>query len=380
MFADADKYVDRAKSDDVVKIKRCWKRISDESRNAPGPAKAARQLGRIQALARQMQDDQPEKARCFETLSKLIEDKALAKGVDWCSWVGPKELGVVMLYGHDKCKWKQTFVEPKNLEAMMAWAAKELHFHGSPPELEERLKGSGIYPLSSCDFWRLRAPLHSSSDIVDFDSADTGAHWHCCGCVDRWSWGAQGSARLMVFGQSKLGEIQLDEEGRAFCIFVGNIRQEQENRFQLMKASVLASELDEDGGEISKDSILAVIRKLNDLCQTRFGKDARVVSLRSADTEKHEKWAWHVPVCQNTALSMEAVGQSVKVFVIDKDETPILHQKQIDFLQGVIAHYMDLDEWKPGNTQGTRRMVRKLMDLRDEAGRVQKSLEDGVVP
>ena len=77
---------------------------------------------------------------------------------------------------------------------------------------------------------------------------------------------------------------------------------------------------------------------------------------------------------------MEAVGQSVKVFVIDKNETLILHQKQIDFLQGVIAQYMDLDEWKPGNTQGTRRMVRKLMDLRDEAGRDQKSLEDGVVP
>ena len=145
-----------------------------------------------------------------------------------------------------------------------------------------------------------------------------------------------------------------------------------------MKASVLASELDEDGGEISKDSILAVIRKLNDLCQTRFGKDSRVVSLRSADTEKHEKWGWHVPVCQNTALSMEAVGQSVKVFVIDKDETLILHQEQIDFLQGVIAQYMDLDEWKPGDTKGTRRMVRKLMDLRDEAGRVQKSLEDAV--
>ena len=90
---------------------------------------------------------------------------------------------MVMLYGHNHCQWNQKFVEPKNLQAMMAWAAKELHFHGSPPELEERLKGSGIYPSSSCDFWRLRAPLRSSSDIVDFDSADTGAHWHCCGCA-----------------------------------------------------------------------------------------------------------------------------------------------------------------------------------------------------
>ena len=72
MFADEDKYVDRAKSGDDLKIKQCWKRMSDESRNAPGPAKAAKQLGRIQVIARQMQDEQPEKAQCFETLSKLI--------------------------------------------------------------------------------------------------------------------------------------------------------------------------------------------------------------------------------------------------------------------------------------------------------------------
>ena len=186
---------------------------------------------------------------------------------------------------------------------------------------------------------------------------------------------------MMVFGQSKLGEIQLDEEGRAFCIFVGNIRQEQENRFQLMKSSVLASKLDEDGRPVSKDSILAVIRKLNDLCQTRFGKDARVVTLRSADTRKHERWGWHVPVCQNSALSMEAVGQSIKAFVIDKDETPILHQEQIDFLQGVIAQYMDLDEWKPGITKGKRQKIKKLAHLADEAKhRIQKALEDGGVP
>ena len=74
------------------------------------------------------------------------------------------------------------------------------------------------------------------------------------------------------------------------------------------------------------------------------------MSLHSADTKKHEKWGWHVPVCQNSALCLEAVGQSVKAFVIDKDETPILHQEQIDFLQGVIAQYIQLDEWKPGNT------------------------------
>ena len=102
------------------------------------------------------------------------------------------------------------------------------------------------------------------------------------------------------------------------------------------------------------------------------------MSLRSADTRKHERWGWHVPVCQNSALSMEAVGQSIKVFVIDKDETPILHQEQIDFLQGVIAQYMDLDEWKPGNTKGTRKQIRKLALLADEAtNRGQKEFEDG---
>ena len=69
MHADEDKYVDQAKSKGDVKVKRCWKRISDESRNVPGPKKAAKHLARIQTLARQMQDDKPEMARCFETLS-----------------------------------------------------------------------------------------------------------------------------------------------------------------------------------------------------------------------------------------------------------------------------------------------------------------------
>ena len=95
---------------------------------------------------------------------------------------------------------------------------------------------------------------------------------------------------MMVFGQSKLGEIQLDEEGKAFCIFVGKIHQEQENRFHLMKSSVLASKLDEDGSPVSKDSIIAAIRKLHKLSKKQFGTDARVVSLRSADTKKREKW------------------------------------------------------------------------------------------
>ena len=146
-----------------------------------------------------------------------------------------------------------------------------------------------------------------------------------------------------------------------------------------MKASVLASQLDGDGEPISKDSILAAIKKLNGLCHTRFGTDARVVTLRYADPSKHPKWGWHVPVCQNAALSMEACGQSMKVFVIDKDQTPILHLDQIDFLQGVIAQYMELDEFKDGNTKATRKQIRNLQKLRDEAVLLQSSLENGVV-
>ena len=70
----------------------------------------------------------------------------------------------------------------------------------------------------------------------------------------------------------------------------------------------------------------------------------------------------------------------MNAFVIDKDETPILHQEQIDFLQGVIAQYMDLDEWKLGITKGTRKQIRKLALLADEAKhRIQKEVEDGSV-
>ena len=65
---------------------------------------------------------------------------------------------------------------------MLAWARKELHFEGTPDELPGLLKTSGLYPLSSSDFWRLKAP----TDHVDFETADSGARWHCAGCVEKW--------------------------------------------------------------------------------------------------------------------------------------------------------------------------------------------------
>ena len=99
-----------------------------------------------------------------------------------------------------------------------------------------------------------------------------------------------------------------------------------------MQSNVLASKLDEHGLPVTKDSVLKVIRDLNDLADERFGRDERVVTLRASDPSRHSKWGWHVPVCGNSALSMEAVGQSVKAFVIDRRETSVMHQDQVDFL------------------------------------------------
>ena len=97
----------------------------------------------------------------------------------------------------------------------------------------------------------------------------------------------------------------------------------------------------------------------------------------SDDTTKHEKWGYHVPVCQNSSLCLGAAGQSLKAFVIDKEETNTMHKDQINFLQGVIASYMNLEEWQDGLNKNQRKKDRKLMGLRDESGRVQKALEDG---
>ena len=71
--------------------------MADQNKNAPGPSTAAAHLSRIQALAEQMKDTQPEQARCFAPLTRLIQETDKARGTDWCSWVGPPELGVVML-------------------------------------------------------------------------------------------------------------------------------------------------------------------------------------------------------------------------------------------------------------------------------------------
>ena len=126
-----------------------------------------------------------------------------------------------------------------------------------PAELPERLKTSGLYPLSSSDFWRLKAP----TEHVDFETADNGAKWHCACCAGKWVWGTEGASRLLVFGQSSLDNVDLDSEGRAFCIFVGQLRPEQDNRFMLLKSNVLAGKLDEGGSSIiNKESLLNAVR------------------------------------------------------------------------------------------------------------------------
>ena len=52
-------------------------------------------------------------------------------------------------------------------------------------------------------------------------------------------------------------------------------------------------------------------------------------------------------------------------------------QEQIDFSQGVIACYMDLDEWNPKLTKGGRTTVRHLQDLVDESNKKKmRALED----
>ena len=81
----------------TTKVLRVWKRLSDQSRNAPGPKTAAKHLQRIQARVRELQETDPDKAATFETLCRIIENKAAARSSDWVSWVGPPELGVVML-------------------------------------------------------------------------------------------------------------------------------------------------------------------------------------------------------------------------------------------------------------------------------------------
>ena len=103
--------------------------------------------------------------------------------------------------------------------------------------------------------------------------------------------------------------------------------------------------------------------------------DARVVTLRSSDPKKHPKWAWHVPVCQNTALSLEGSGQSVKAFVID-DNTDVMHHEQIDFLQGVISSYLDIDEMPPGLSIKRRKVFKDLQSLRVKA-RTRLKMTDG---
>ena len=73
-----------------------------------------------------------------------------------------------------------------------------------------------------------------------------------------------------------------------------------------------------------------------------------------------------MPVCQNSALSLEGSGQSVKAFVID-DHTDAMHHGQIDFLRGATSSYMDIDEMPPGLSIKRRKVFKDLQSLRVKA-------------
>ena len=141
-----------------------------------------------------------------------------------------------------------------------------------------------------------------------------------------------------------------------------------------MKSGVLLSKLADEEGPITKDRVLHAIRDLNAEVVQKFGQDARVVELRAADFKKTAKWHSHVPVCENTLLSLEGVGQAFKAFMIDHDDTKRMHSEQIDFLQGVIANYMDLNEWAPPNLTKTKEEGR-LVSLQDKAEKVKRHAE-----
>ena len=72
-------------------------------------------------------------------------------------------------------------------------------------------------------------------------------------------------------------------------------------------------------------------------------------------------------MCQNAHLSMETAGQAFKCFVIDQPSTSVMEHKQVNFLQGVLASYVELDEWRAELNQKDRRRVRGLQTLHDEA-------------
>ena len=54
---------------------------------------------------------------------------------------------------------------------------------------------------------------HLAGHVV-FNTADQGAHWHCIGCLGRWTWGGEGAHRLLVFGQERLDRINVDAKGK----------------------------------------------------------------------------------------------------------------------------------------------------------------------
>ena len=61
-------------------------------------------------------------------------------------------------------------------------------------------------------------------------------------------------------------------------------------------------------------------------------------------------------------------GRGSACFVIDHPDTSVMEHAQVDYLQGVLASCMDLDEWSPTISSKTKQhKVRELQKLRDDA-------------
>jgi hypothetical protein len=233
--------------------------------------------------------------KAVDVYNALVKSKELRKGRDWISRLGPD---VFILYGCINCK---------------------------------------TWPLQSCSFYRTMK-LAAKEDFGCSEGKD--GTWRCGNCLEKWSWGADGCYRLFVIGGSPEADTMINHK----YWFIDATTASIENKLQFLKGCQALKELNGRKVSITFESVLQVIKTLNEEVERRLETLPEVKVIKSAPIDSH--WNRHTfkVVCEDARLSLPKQGVPIKVIDLSQSEMPEkLTMPQVDFLLDICASTLDIE-------------------------------------
>ena len=133
------------------------------------------------------------------------------------------------------------------------------------------------------------------------------------------------------------------QEGEWYRIFLlGIFPKRDDGILQLLKAAKLR----EEAGDLSRESLLAALDRLNDACLQKLCHVKECRTVRSVTYEQVKKTINYEPYCEDPRLSMAESNKLYKGLYIDP-ETPVLSQEHRERLLACLCSYHALEDVEP---------------------------------